>query len=104
MDRRSARTSAGDDAPSRRADPRDVGRGASAGLMTERNPAKARSLVDARILRIGLVGTPAELILRLEGLAAMGVRHLSFGPPLGPDPLAAVEAIGREVIPYFRGR
>jgi hypothetical protein len=23
-------------------------------------------------------------------------------PPLGPDPLAAVEAIGREVIPHFR--
>jgi 5,10-methylenetetrahydromethanopterin reductase len=54
------------------------------------------------MLRIGIVGTPADLIARLEGLVDLGVRHLSFGPPLGPDPLAAVEVIGREVIPRFR--
>ena len=50
----------------------------------------------------GIVGTTADLIARLEGLRALGARHFSFGPPLGPDPLAAVEAIGREVIPHFR--
>ena len=72
-------------------------------LMTERDVEKARALVDDRMLRIGIVGTPSDLIVRLEGLVAAGVRHLSFGPPLGPDPLAAVEAIGREVIPCFRG-
>ena len=33
----------------------------------------------------------------------MGARHLSFGPPLGPDPLEAIEALGREVLPHFRG-
>lgn len=71
-------------------------------IMTERNPEKARSLVTPEMLRIGIVGTPAELIERLEGLVMMGVRHLSFGPPLGPDPLAALEAIGQEVIPHFR--
>lgn len=70
-------------------------------LMSERNPAKARALVDERMLRIGIVGTPEDLIARLEGLVALGVSHLSFGPPLGPDPLAAVEAIGRVVIPRF---
>lgn len=73
-------------------------------LMTERDLEKARSLVDARMLHIGIVGTPEELIPRLEHLVEMGVRHLSFGPPLGPDPLEAVEAIGRVVIPYFMGR
>lgn len=73
-------------------------------MMTERNPEKARSLVTPEMLRIGIVGTPRELIERLEGLVDMGVRHLSFGPPLGPDTLAAVETIGREVIPYFRER
>lgn len=71
-------------------------------MMVERNPAKARSLVTDAMLQIGIVGTPRDLIARLEGLYARGVRHLSLGPPLGPDPLAAVEAIGREVIPYFR--
>ncbi|HMM41974.1 MAG TPA: hypothetical protein PKA95_08750 [Thermomicrobiales bacterium] len=54
------------------------------------------------MLRIGVVGTPADLVARLERLVALGARHLSFGPPLGPDPLAAVESIGREVIPSFR--
>lgn len=72
-------------------------------LMTERDPAKARRLVDERMLQIGIVGTPDDLIARLERLVRLGVRHLSFGPPLGPDPLAAVEAIGRHVIPHFRG-
>ncbi len=71
-------------------------------LMTDRDPEGARALVNERMLRIGVVGTPADLIPRLEGLVTMGARHLSFGPPLGPDPLAAVESLGREVIPYFR--
>ncbi|MGN6698100.1 MAG: LLM class flavin-dependent oxidoreductase [Thermomicrobiales bacterium] len=71
-------------------------------IMTERDPARARALVTEEMLAIGIAGTPHDLIARLEGLHARGVRHLSLGPPLGPDPLAAVEAIGREVIPYFR--
>ena len=73
-------------------------------LMVERNPEKARALVDDRMLRIGVVGTPHDLIARLEGLVNVGVRHLSFGPPLGPDPAEAIAAIGRAVIPYFGGR
>ena len=71
-------------------------------MMGERDPAKARALVTDAMLAIGVAGTPRDLIARLEGLHARGVRHLSLGPPLGPDPLAAVEAIGREVIPHFR--
>jgi len=54
------------------------------------------------MLRIGVAGTAAALIPRLEGLIALGAQHISFGPPLGPDPLAAIEAIGREVLPYLR--
>ncbi|MBX6342617.1 MAG: LLM class flavin-dependent oxidoreductase, partial [Thermomicrobiaceae bacterium] len=73
-------------------------------LQTERNPAKARALVDERMLRIGVVGTPEDVVARLEGLVTRGARHLSFGPPLGPDPLAAVEALGREVLPRLRAR
>jgi 5,10-methylenetetrahydromethanopterin reductase len=70
-------------------------------LMTERNPAKARSLVDARMLRIGIAGSPKEIIERLETLVERGVKHLSFGPPLGPDPKAAIRSLGREVLPHF---
>lgn len=73
-------------------------------LMTERDIDKARSLVDERMMRIGIVGTPVDLIPRLEHLVDLGVRHLSFGPPIGPNPIEAVEAIGRVVIPHFRER
>lgn len=70
-------------------------------LQVERNPLKARGLVTDQMLQIGVVGTPDDLILRLEGLVELGARHLSFGPPLGPDPLEAIRVIGREVVPYF---
>lgn len=73
-------------------------------MMVEQNVEKAKSLVTEPMLAIGIVGTPRDLIKRLEGLVTMGVKHLSLGPPLGPDPLSAIEAIGREVIPYFRTR
>jgi 5,10-methylenetetrahydromethanopterin reductase len=71
-------------------------------MMVEQNVEKAKSLVTEPMLAIGIVGTPRDLIRRLESLVGMGVKHLSLGPPLGPDPLAAIEAVGREVIPYFR--
>ena len=43
-----------------------------------------------------------DLIERLEGLAAMGARHISFGPPLGPHILEAIHTLGRQVLPHFR--
>lgn len=70
--------------------------------MHENDMAKAKRLVTPAMLRVGIVGTARDLIERLEQLVALGVRHLSLGPPLGPDPLAAVEMVGREVIPHFR--
>ena len=71
-------------------------------LIAERDEAKATGLVDDRMLAIGVVGRAEDLIARLEPLAAAGVRHLSFGPPLGPDPLRAVELLGQYVLPHFR--
>lgn len=65
--------------------------------------ARGSALVNEAMLRIGVVGTPRALIRRLEDLVNMGARHLSLGPPLGPDPLEALELIGREVLPWFRG-
>lgn len=71
-------------------------------MMVENNPTKARALVTESMLKIGIVGTTADLIARLETLVGMGVRHISLGPPLGPDPLQAIEMIGRDVLPHFR--
>ena len=67
----------------------------------QRDVAAARSMVTPGMMRIGIAGTTAALNERLEQLVEMGVRHLSFGPPLGPDIPAAIEAIGRDVIPRF---
>ncbi len=62
---------------------------------------RARRMVTPQMLRIGIAGTSDCLLQRLKALAALGVRHISFGPPLGPDILAAIEAIGRRVMPQF---
>ena len=67
----------------------------------EKNEEKAIALVDDRMLRIGIVGGSADVIERLEPLVAAGATHLSFGPPLGPDPLEAVRLLG-QVISHFR--
>jgi 5,10-methylenetetrahydromethanopterin reductase len=65
--------------------------------------ARAAAMVPPELLRLGVAGDARTLIPRLEGLAAAGARHLSFGPPLGPEPLRAIELLGREVLPALRG-
>ena len=69
-------------------------------MMVARDEELALRLVDERMMRIGVVGSPRDVIARLEPLVAAGVRHLSFGPPLGPDPLAAIALLGA-VIRHF---
>ena len=71
-------------------------------MVAQQDLARGSALVTEAMLRIGVVGTPRELIRRLEDLVNTGARHLSFGPPLGPEPLVALELIGREVLPWFR--
>lgn len=71
-------------------------------MMVERDEEKAIELVDERMLRIGVIGGPNDVIERLEPLVAAGATHLSFGPPLGPDRLEAIRLLG-EVITHFRG-
>lgn len=71
-------------------------------LQQQRDPDLARSLVTPQMLRIGIVGTPDDLIERLHGLIDLGAQHLSFGPPLGPDPLEAIRILGDKVLPHVR--
>ena len=42
------------------------------------------------------------MIQQIEALAALGITEINLGGPLGPDPEAAIQLLGREVIPYFR--
>lgn len=71
-------------------------------IMHEGDAERAGQMVTPEMLQIGVVGTTNDLIERLEHLVALGARHLSFGPPLGPDPLEAIQLLGRDVIPHFR--
>lgn len=71
-------------------------------VMVENNLEKAKAMVTDPMLQIGIAGSSKDLITRIEKLVGMGATHISFGPPLGPNLIEAVETIGREVIPYFR--
>lgn len=73
-------------------------------MMVDKNPTKAMSLVTDQMLQIGIVGTADDLMQRLEHLVEMGARHLSFGPPLGPDPIEALKIIGKTVLTHFKNR
>jgi 5,10-methylenetetrahydromethanopterin reductase len=71
-------------------------------VMAENDIEKAKTLVTEPMMRSGIAGTTDDLIARLESLVAMGVKHISLGPPIGPDIAASIETIGCKVIPHFR--
>jgi 5,10-methylenetetrahydromethanopterin reductase len=86
---------------------------AAAGLRPEDFAAAARlahagrpaaALVDDRMLSLGVAGDAAAVLARCQGLRALGAEHLSFGPPLGPDPVAAIGRLGESVLPALRAR
>ncbi|MGI8697090.1 MAG: LLM class flavin-dependent oxidoreductase [Mycobacteriales bacterium] len=64
---------------------------------------RAAAMVTPKMLRLGIAGSPQDVIDRCRGLIDLGATHLSFGPPLGPDPVAAVDLLGRAVVPALRG-
>lgn len=64
--------------------------------------AAASAQVDERMLRLGVAGDAGDVVTRCRGLLAAGATHLSFGPPLGPDPLTAVRRLGTDVLPALR--
>jgi 5,10-methylenetetrahydromethanopterin reductase len=63
----------------------------------------AAALVTEPMLRLGIAGDAEDVVDRCRWLVAQGARHLSFGPPLGPDPLRAVEVLGAQVLPALQG-
>ena len=62
----------------------------------------ACSMVTPDMIRLGITGTPKDVIDRVERLAAAGVNEVSLGGPLGPDPDEAIRLMGERVIPHFR--
>jgi 5,10-methylenetetrahydromethanopterin reductase len=64
--------------------------------------AGAAAAVTDEMLRLAIVGTPRDVIARIELLAEAGVTQVNLGGPLGPDPAEAIALVGREVIPHFR--
>ena len=64
-------------------------------LNVERDEAKAIDMVTDKMLAIGVVGDVDDLLARLRPLVAAGATHISFGPPLGPDPFKAIQLLGQ---------
>jgi 5,10-methylenetetrahydromethanopterin reductase len=62
----------------------------------------AAALIDDRMLSLGVAGDVADVVDRCRALTRLGATHLSFGPPLGPDPVAAVRLLGERVLPALR--
>ena len=62
----------------------------------------AVSAVTPGMMTLGVVGGPNDLIDQCAGLLESGVRHISFGTPLGRDKPRAIKLIGERVIPELR--
>lgn len=58
--------------------------------------------ITPQMLSLGISGDPDTVVARCRGLLERGATHLSFGPPLGPDPVATIELLGRTVLPDVR--
>jgi 5,10-methylenetetrahydromethanopterin reductase len=77
--------------------PRDFAAAAS----LAHNGQAAAQLIDDRMLSLGVAGDAGDVLSRCETLRRLGARHLSFGPPLGPDPVAAIRLLGEHVLPVL---
>jgi 5,10-methylenetetrahydromethanopterin reductase len=82
-------------------DPAEVA-AVEAALRRDGPEAAGRHIGEATVHAFCLAGTPADLIPRVEALLALGVRHVTFCPPLGPDRAAAVRLLGETILPRFR--
>jgi len=60
---------------------------------------RATGLVTPAMLSLGVAGNVEDVVAAGASLVAAGARHISFGPPLGPDPEKAVAALGANVLP-----
>lgn len=74
-------------------------------LVDEGRLADAISFVQASssMMSLGIVGGAREVLDQCATLIEAGAGHISFGPPLGPDPRHAMRILGEHVLPQLRG-
>ena len=63
---------------------------------------RAIASITPQMLSLGISGDPATVIDRCRALQRLGATHLSFGPPLGPDPVASIRLLGQSVLSEIR--
>ncbi|MEV7013848.1 LLM class flavin-dependent oxidoreductase [Streptosporangium sp. NPDC051022] len=61
-------------------------------------------LTSSSMLGLGIVGGAHDVLDQCAELLAAGARHISFGPPLGPDQRHAMRILGEKVLPRLRER
>lgn len=66
--------------------PREAFKPISHALNHKHDKKLALSLVTDNMLKVGITGTEFDIREKLEPLIHMGADHISFGPPLGPNP------------------
>jgi 5,10-methylenetetrahydromethanopterin reductase len=59
-------------------------------------------LSSSTMMDLGIVGGPTDVIDQCGALIDAGVKHVSFGPPMGPDTTASVSILGQKVFPALR--
>lgn len=63
---------------------------------------QALASVDDAMMQLGVAGDVDLVLERCDRLIDAGVRHLSFGQPLGESPVAAIRLLGSRVLPELR--
>jgi 5,10-methylenetetrahydromethanopterin reductase len=71
-------------------------------LVDQGREQEAVDSVTDSMLELGIVGSADDVIEQCGQLIDAGVRHISFGPPMGPDALGALRLIGEKVLPVLR--
>lgn len=61
-----------------------------------------KRIPDRAIKAFSLTGSPTEVIPQIEEMIEVGVNHINFTPPLGPDVDEAIDLIAKEIVPHFR--
>lgn len=61
------------------------------------------AVTDDMVDALSICGNPAECISRIDELIKAGVTQIVTGSPLGSKKKTAIELIGKEIIPHFKG-
>ncbi|GAA0993010.1 LLM class flavin-dependent oxidoreductase [Subtercola frigoramans] len=70
-------------------------------MLDDREDDAIASVTDS-MLELGIAGGPNDVIEQCSALIEAGVKHVSFGPPMGPDTMASVRILGEKVFPALR--